>query len=446
MVRSGGVGMSTDLPDFKIFCRDACIKLWGEPDRETAKELRWSGDDAYSERTFDQRKGVWFDAGQERGGSTLELALYAKSKPPVEKGKLRGALFFEAWTDAFELGLVPDPPPAKPNGKGGKWPPIRATYPYQDEDGALLFEVLRFDTADPLDRFRQRQPDGKGGWIWNVKGVRQVLFRLPQLIAAREAGERIWLCEGERDCASAVRLGYAATTWPGGINKWRPEYDEFFRGADVVIVSDNDQQARDPKTGKLQVHPNGQPVLPGQDHAVKLTRRLSRVAAQARMIIPPAKDLSEWIEAGGTREALDALIAAAPDQVKQPNPEPEPQPEPPENEDGGFEDRIALDFSAQYAADLRYVAMWNKWLQWDNVCWRMETTLKPFDLARELCRDAGNADHRTVAAVTALARADRRQAATVEQWDTNPWLLGTPGGTVDLRNPRTARGLHHEDR
>jgi hypothetical protein len=110
MVRSGGVGMSTDLPDFKIFCRDACIKLWGEPDRETAKELRWSGDDAYSERTFDQRKGVWFDAGQERGGSTLELTLYAKSKPPVEKGKLRGALFFEAWTDAFELGLVPDPP------------------------------------------------------------------------------------------------------------------------------------------------------------------------------------------------------------------------------------------------------------------------------------------------------------------------------------------------
>jgi len=112
--------MSTDLPDFKIFCRDACIKLWGEPDRETAKELRWSGDDAYSERTFDQRKGVWFDAGQERGGSTLELALYAKSKPPVEKGKLRGALFFEAWTDAFELGLVPDPPSRPVRSSSGR--------------------------------------------------------------------------------------------------------------------------------------------------------------------------------------------------------------------------------------------------------------------------------------------------------------------------------------
>jgi hypothetical protein len=72
----------------------------------------------------------------------------------------------------------------------------------------------------------------------------------------------------------------ASTTAPGGINKWRPEFDEVFRGADVVVVADNDQQARDPKTGKLQFHPNGQPVLPGQDYAVKLTRCLSRVAAR----------------------------------------------------------------------------------------------------------------------------------------------------------------------
>jgi putative DNA primase/helicase len=102
-------------------------------------------------------------------------------------------------------------------------------------------------------------------------------------------------------------------------------------------------------------------------------------------------------------------------------------------EAGGLEDRVALDFSALYVDRLRYVAAWNKWLEWDGTRWRFEDTLRAFDLARVLCRDALDADNKTVAAVIALARADRRQAATVAQWDADPWLLGTPGGTVDLR-------------
>ena len=38
-----------------------------------------------------------------------------------------------------------------------------------------------------------------------------------------------------------------------------------------------------------------------------------------------------------------------------------------------------------------------------------------------------------MAAVERLAKADRRLAATVDQWDANPWVLGTPGGVIDLR-------------
>jgi hypothetical protein len=102
-------------------------------------------------------------------------------------------------------------------------------------------------------------------------------------------------------------------------------------------------------------------------------------------------------------------------------------------ETGGLEDYVANDFSVLHVDRLRYVALWNKWLEWDGARWRFEDTLHAFDLARVLCRDAKDADHKTVAAVVALARTDRRQAATVEQWDANPWLLGTPGGTVDLR-------------
>jgi len=39
----------------------------------------------------------------------------------------------------------------------------------------------------------------------------------------------------------------------------------------------------------------------------------------------------------------------------------------------------------------------------------------------------------TASGVERLARTDRRHATTTEQWDADPWLLNTPGGTVDLR-------------
>jgi hypothetical protein len=89
------------FPDLSSYCRDACEKLWGKPDRETPKQLRWNGDDAYSWKTFDPKKRCWYDNGMQCGGSTLELARYAKGKPPLKKGELRGELFFEAWADAW---------------------------------------------------------------------------------------------------------------------------------------------------------------------------------------------------------------------------------------------------------------------------------------------------------------------------------------------------------
>jgi hypothetical protein len=300
---SGGQRMS--FPSFDAYCMAACIKLWGPPDSRTKTELSWNGGGSNNGRTYNMFKRVWYDHGQQRGGSTLELVDYAKGRP---KRDLRGKAFFEVWREGHAMDLIPDPAPA-PNGST-KWP-ILATYSYTDENNVLLFEVVRHDTSDPNDRFRQRQPDGKGDWIWNTKGVRKVLYRLPELIAAVKAGELIILPEAEKDVGTAIKLGYAATTMPGGIGKWRNEYDEFFRGADVVVVSDNDPQLKDPKTGKLQFHPNGDPVLPGQDHAEKLAKRLAKVATRVRKIMFGVKDLTDWVTAGGTRAQLDALIDQA---------------------------------------------------------------------------------------------------------------------------------------
>src|SRR5262245_12202165 len=51
---------------------------------------------------------------------------------------------------------------------------IVAKYDYTDPDGKLLYQVLRLEPKD----FRQRRPDGNGGWIWKLD-ERRVLYRWP---------------------------------------------------------------------------------------------------------------------------------------------------------------------------------------------------------------------------------------------------------------------------
>jgi putative DNA primase/helicase len=102
---------------------------------------------------------------------------------------------------------------------------------------------------------------------------------------------------------------------------------------------------------------------------------------------------------------------------------------------------LAARFAEQHSGDLRYVAEWGQWMSWTGTHWKHDSTLHAFDLARHLCREVAPgfknahviASAKTVAAVERLAKADRRLAATSDQWDADPWLLNTPDGTVDLK-------------
>ena len=73
--------------------------------------------------------------------------------------------------------------------------PIVATYPYHGADGELLFEAVRFEPKT----FRLRRPDRSGGWTWNLKGVKRVPYRLPELLEAVNEGRTICIVEGEKD-------------------------------------------------------------------------------------------------------------------------------------------------------------------------------------------------------------------------------------------------------
>jgi putative DNA primase/helicase len=102
---------------------------------------------------------------------------------------------------------------------------------------------------------------------------------------------------------------------------------------------------------------------------------------------------------------------------------------------GPVDDHIADFFAEEHRSDLRYVAAWGKWFEWDGKLWREDRTLRAFDLVRKTCRTLGverASMWKMVNAVQALARADRRLAATIEQWNADPMLLNTPDGVVDL--------------
>ena len=112
---------------------------------------------------------------------------------------------------------------------------------------------------------------------------------------------------------------------------------------------------------------------------------------------------------------------------------------------GQSEEALALQFASRHCEDLRYVAQWGRWLTWDEKHWRFDETLEVFDRSRAICREAAGqfgaakatairlAQASTVAAIERLARADRRHAGTVDQWDADEWLLNTESGVVDLR-------------
>ena len=164
-------------------------------------------------------------------------------------------------------------------------PRIVATYPYTDEADSLLFEVVRYEPKS----FRQRRPDGRGGWVWNLDGVRRVLYRLPEVCAAKA----VLVVEGEKDVETARGLGFTATCNPGGAGKWRNEYAQLLRGKRVGIIADADE--------------------PGRKHAQEVAASLSGRAEIVKVLkLLGAKDLTQWTERGGTCEQLHEILKSAP--------------------------------------------------------------------------------------------------------------------------------------
>jgi len=117
---------------------------------------------------------------------------------------------------------------------------IVAAYDYRDAAGELLYQVVRLDPKD----FRQRRPDGSGGWTWDMNGVPRILYRLPELLAA-DPTHWVFVVEGEKDADSLAGLGLIATTNPMGAGNWsKLSDDSALHARRVAILPDKDDAGR----------------------------------------------------------------------------------------------------------------------------------------------------------------------------------------------------------
>jgi hypothetical protein len=142
-----------------------------------------------------------------------------------------------------------------------------------------------------------------GRWVPGVKGTyaeRKVPYQLCALKAALTADPNVVVnvTEGEKDADTLRRLGFVATTNPGGAAQWNDDCTAWLRILGVrrvVLHEDNDTAGRE-RTGYLA------PAL--SDFA--------KVGVERYPDVPEGEDVTWWIEEGHhTKEELAARIAPA---------------------------------------------------------------------------------------------------------------------------------------
>ena len=317
--------------------------------------------------------------------------------------------------------------------------PVVARYDYRDANGKVIFQVERRQSK----KFAQRRPDpgNPGHWLYNLKGVKRVLYRLPELLNS-EPDQWVLLTEGEKDADNLHKYGYVATTNAGGAGKWQDGYSQSLDGRKVCVLPDNDE--------------------PGRNHALLVGDKLADIADDLRVLdlpgLPDKGDVSDWLGAGNDPAALTDLVETAPTfaawraQQSQADAAPAEQP----TGDGihctdlGNARRL-VDL---HGKDLHYVHSWGKWFIWDGSRWVEDETGEIERRAKRtvatIYAEAAGASSdgerkelgkwafsseakKRIDAMIALAKSEPGIPIKHDELDADPWLLNCRNGTIDLR-------------
>lgn len=176
---------------------------------------------------------------------------------------------------------------------------LTATYNYYSADGTLLFQKLRFVDSSGKKTFRQRKPDGRGGWDYKLADTPRVLYNLPAVVNAVKEGKPIFVVEGEKDVDTLTKMSIVATTMPNGAGTWNEIHTSVLAGATVDIIIDDD--------------------LPGQQHAVEVYQALQEVDCDVQVWkCAKGKDITDHLNNGGTIEQLEVFDVNSVDEKTEP--------------------------------------------------------------------------------------------------------------------------------
>jgi hypothetical protein len=177
------------------------------------------------------------------------------------------------------------------NSPSASKPKFVKAYDYTDEHGVLLFQKMRLVDDEGKKTFRQRKPDGSGGWVYSLGETPKVLYNLPAVLEAKSKNIPIWLVEGEKDADTLIDMGIVATTMPGGAGKWLDIHTEALAGGIIEIVADNDEI--------------------GKKHAVDVFNELQSAGCDSQLwICPSTKDITDHLGSGEKIEDLIPLDAS----------------------------------------------------------------------------------------------------------------------------------------
>jgi putative DNA primase/helicase len=370
-------------------------------------------------------------------------------------------------------------------------------FPLLDLDGATLGYEARYKGENGKKEIRMWTFGARGeavpGWGCGHFNAPRPLYGLQQLALKPDAPVSIFEGPKKADAGKALLPAYACIAWTGGANSWHKHDWEPLRGRKVLLWPDADTPGwetcdklaallSDPKGLACAVRivdtnrmPEGWDVADAEAEGWTTEQLIAWAKPRAKDYVSPAPAADALVDgapvtaapvagfsedappleaykdepAAKARKRRPRLAAVGGNAVPAPDPETEPLPV------SMSEDALADSFAEEHGKGWRYVARWGRWFRWGGDVWREDETEEVYNISRQLCRasvywsEAASltpdqrrkiARRSTAGSVRDMAGTDRRIAATTDQWDTDPWLLGVPGGVVDLHTGKLMDG------
>lgn len=169
---------------------------------------------------------------------------------------------------------------------------IEAVYNYVSCNGAYAFTKIRLEGKKILygmlenDRFTY-------GLSRNTprKSLKAIYGSVQAINKAISENKPIFVPEGEKDVNTLTKQGYTAFTY-GGVNDWQSDFAELVKGANVIVLADNDK--------------------PGIAVANTILNDIQSVVKSVKVIVPmpdiPKADITDYFEAGHTKDEFEQML------------------------------------------------------------------------------------------------------------------------------------------